>query len=241
MKTILLGTLLLTSTAAIADATDPSTWPSGKLHIDKSDDDGANLSVQFTDPDQKKHDIQLSIDFGSGQIRKCSFDGQVLDKVPQYRALAKYFTDHSLGSYRANDALNCTHPGADRANETNPTCKGWSDTAKEWAEDTKNGPIYDKDRAAKVGVVLWVEVLSSGDMHGPWSTRDVKVKQVIKNDPNITIDKDKFPIWFHTMEAGLAPGEGVIYLEQAKDKKGTMMWSLLGGNRNNGTSDWFKP
>src|SRR5690242_3382100 len=119
MKRVILGTLLFVSSAASADDKIPS-WPSGTLKIDSNGDDGGFVSIHFTDADQKKHDIELVYDFSSAHISKCSFDDQVLDKVPQWRALSKYFVEHNVGSSRSINVLECTHPSFDKANETDP-------------------------------------------------------------------------------------------------------------------------
>jgi hypothetical protein len=70
------------------------------------------------------------------EIMSLSFDGQKLDKIPQYRALGKYLNEHALLHSRALVVLECTHPDDDHVNKTNPDCQGWSNNPPPRAENT---------------------------------------------------------------------------------------------------------
>jgi hypothetical protein len=256
MNRALLGTLLLVSTAAVADKAAPDktpasnptsqpSWPTGTLTIDKkasNDNYEGALSIIFTDADQKKHDIELSFNFTSAHISKCTFDDQVLDQVSQWRALSKYFTEHHFGDSRAINVLECTHPGADKANETNPDCKGWKDSAEDRADAiAKNGYPFDAARAAKVGVVLYIRYAADGgnSPSGKWAYQFIKVIKIIKNDPKADFSGPMVGIGVLAgQDSRLRLGEGTIYLEQTKDKSATF-WSLLGGTADQGSSDWY--
>jgi hypothetical protein len=244
MKRLVLGALLLASSAATADDKTPTNpaanWPTGKLKIDNLGGDDSSISVKFTDSDNKKHDVEVSFDFSSGHINKCSFDDQVLNTIPQYRALASWAIQNvpGIANSRAVNSLACTHPSVDKADETNPMCKGWKDNPGDRADDiAKNGPPFDPARAAKVGVVLYVQYAGDSPGGGKWGFQYVTIKQTIKNDPKATFDSP-LTIAYLAGQDKLFVGNGTIYLEQVKDEHGTPIWQLLGGNAKDGSSDW---
>jgi hypothetical protein len=249
--------MLLFSSAAMAGDTslsNPANWPTGKMKLGANSDGGGVVTMKFTDADGKTHDVELSYDFMNANIYSCTFDGWALDTVPQWRALFKFFTDNHMGSYRTLDVLACTHPGADKANENaaTPDCKSWKDTREDAkldaraADIAKNGPPSDPALAAKVGLVLYVRVISSTAATGAakWNLEGVHVLKVIKNDPKATFDKDQLnvatPVGRRAYGTMLSEGEGTIYLEQVKDDSGNPMWQLLGGSAKSGSSHWLQ-
>jgi hypothetical protein len=118
--------------AAKVDYTKPANWPSGEMVLDRyspqSEEAGSTYAIELPFLEQangKRHHISYTFTFESAEILSLTFDGQTLDKIPQYRALAKFLQDNKLLNNRGLTVLECTHPDDDHVNQTNPDCKGW--------------------------------------------------------------------------------------------------------------------
>ncbi len=123
------GASASSTTASKNGGGDSSDWPTGTMKVDKIEDDGATLDLAFTDAAGKAHAIKIVYNFDPAALKTVTFDGSVLDKVPEWRALAKYFQDREfpLRNSRPIQILACVHSQEDHVDKTNSWCGGWTD------------------------------------------------------------------------------------------------------------------
>ncbi len=108
---------------------DSSDWPTGKMKVDKIEDDGGELDLAFTDSASKAHAVKIVYNFNPAALTTVTFDGKTLDKVPEWRALAKYFQDREfpLRNSRPIQILACVHSQEDHVDQTTAWCAGWTE------------------------------------------------------------------------------------------------------------------